>query len=88
MVELGRRHRLGERAEIDALAFRRGEHRLLAGEECDVILRRHVLGDAIRDVDVLVAVQIEISEQRAPAPVSARHARHLADVAERPVAVI
>ena len=88
MLELGRCHRVGERLEVDALSLRRIDHRLLVGEERDVVLRCYVLGDAVGDVDVLVAVEVKIGEQRTPAPVCAGDTRHLADVAERTIAVI
>src|SRR2546422_6983255 len=54
----------------------------------DVVLGRDVLRQAVGDVDVLVAVQIEIGQERAPAPVGPGHAGHLADVRERAVAVV
>src|SRR2546425_12445158 len=48
----------------------------------------YVLGEAGGDVDVLVAVQIEVRHEHAPAPVRPGHAGHLADVRERAVAVV
>ncbi len=88
VLELSRGHRVDEGLEIDFLPLGRRPHRLLAREEGDVILRRHVLGKAVRDIDVLEAIQIEIREERAPAPVGPGHSSHLPNVAERSIAVV
>ncbi len=86
--QLRRAHDLDESHEVDPLPFGRGHHRLISGQKRDVALRGHVPQDAVRDVDILVTVQIVVRDQRAPAPVRPRHAGHLADLAERPVAVV
>ena len=86
--QLRRGHRAGKTRVIDVLVLRRRFQCLLVAQERNVILRRHVLGDSVGDVDVLVAIEVEIRDERAPAPVGARDAGHLPDVAERSVAVV
>ena len=70
------------------LVLRRRLQGLLIAQKRDVVLRRHILGHSAGDVDVLVAIEVEIRDEGAPTPVGARHAGHLANVAERPVAVV
>ena len=86
--QLGRAHRVDEPLEIHPRAARRLDHGFPAPQKCDVVLGRDVLGEPVRHVDVLVAVEIEIRDERAPAPVGSRHTRHLADVRERAVPVV
>ena len=61
--------------------------RLLVGEESEILLRRDVAQQAVRHHDVLAAIQIEVADQRTPAPVGACHAGHLPDVTERAVRI-
>ena len=84
----GRTRLLDESQEVDPLALGGCPHRLVVGQEGDVVLRGYIPEDAVRDMDILVTVLIEIRDERAPAPVCARHAGHLPDLAERPVAVV
>src|SRR2546422_691086 len=86
--QLGRAHRVDQPPEVHAAPARGLDHGLPVRQKRDVVLGRDVLRQAVGDVDVLVAVQIEIGEERAPAPVRPGHAGHLADVRERTVAVV
>ena len=91
IVRQGRRgHRARELQEVRALApiVRHRSHRLPVRDERDVVLRRNVFRDAGRYEDVLVAIEIEISDQCAPAPVRARNSGDLTDVAERVVMIV
>ena len=81
-------HRGDEPQEIHPRAPRGRAHRLVVRQEGDVVLRRDVLGEPVRHVDVLVAVEIEIGDERAPGPVRPGHAGELPDVGERAVAVV
>ena len=85
-----RRHRVRELQEVRALAavVRHRSHRLAVRDERDVVLRRDVFRDAGRYEDVLVAIEIEIGDERAPAPIRSRDFRHLADIAERTIAIV
>ena len=83
-----RAHGVDQAQKIDPLAARGLDHGLSVCQESDIVLRRDVLGEAVRHVDVFVAVKVEIRDERAPAPVRPSHARHLADVRERAVAVV
>ena len=86
--QLRRAHRCREFQEVHPLALCGRAHRLVLPQERDVVLRRDVLGEAVRHIDVLGAVQIEVRDEGAPAPVRAGHAGQLADVRERAVAVV
>ncbi len=81
-------HPPDESEEVDPLPHHRRTHGLVGRQERDVILRRHVPEDPVRDVDVLAAVQIEVGDQGAPTPVGSRHAGQLSHLAERAVAVV
>ncbi len=86
--QLGRAHRIHQPPEVHASPARGLDHGLPARQKRDVVLGGDVLGEAGGDVDVLVAVQVEIGQQHAPAPVRPGHTGHLADVRESAVAVV
>jgi hypothetical protein len=71
------------KSTLPAPAARAALHRPRICEEGDVVLRRHVPQEPVRDEDVLVAIEVEVRDQRAPAPVRSRDAGHLADIRER-----
>ncbi len=83
-----RAHRVGERQKIDAPVLDRRYHRLIVREEGDVVLRGQIPRHAVGYMDVLVAILIEIGDQRTPAPVRRGDAGQLADVAERSIPVV
>ncbi len=88
--QLGRRHGVDQARQIDPLltAARRRQQRLIVRQKRDVVLRRDVLGQTVGHEDVLVAVEVEVGEQRGPAPVAARDAGLPREIAERAVAVV
>ncbi len=80
-------HFPNEPQEVHLAVADRGHERSVARQIGKVILSREVAGHAVGDVDVLAAVEVEIRDQRAPAPVGPGHARELADLRKRAIAV-
>src|SRR5205823_11092099 len=84
----GRGHRIDQPPVVHTTTARSLDHGLPVRQKRDVVLGGDVLGEAGGDVDVLVAVEIQIGQEHAPTPVGPGYAGHLADVRERAVAVI
>ena len=82
------RHVLEEREVLRGDPVPQGRLHRLVADVIDVIEVVGAAVNAVGDEEVLVAVVVEVGEQRGPAPVGRLHAGEVADVAEAPPAAV